>query len=137
MSRLTSAQWGELADRVKTRDLRQRFLREGGGLSWDQWIRINGNRNPCVVWLDPSGWGICSGHITMNHVKPWPAMSYPREKLNSEEFLTSVCEYHHLWSQKGRNWATSHLDTLREYLKGIYDPTQDLPRETGGQDPHG
>jgi hypothetical protein len=70
----------------------------------------------CIAWvLDPDQ--KCSGRYTIDHVNEY-AMRGKRAPSDLAH-MVMLCEHHHLdYYEGGRNWATSHRQELREYLKG-------------------
>lgn len=67
--------------------------------------------------LDPDA-GECSGRLTLDHVKEELAMGV--KAPDDEAHLISLCERHHVETQAGANWATSHRDLERAYLARLY-----------------
>ena len=63
--------------------------------------------------LDSSQSGVCSGGMTLDHVKSQPMMG--KRAPSDAAHLVTLCENHHLWT----GWATSHRPLLREYLREV------------------
>lgn len=75
----------------------------------------------CVVrWLDQPASAMCSGRLTLDHVKDQSRMG--KRAPSDERHLVTLCEFHHLGSKGGANWATSHRGLLRSYLATVEHP---------------
>lgn len=66
-----------------------------------------------AVVLDPSQSLMCSGPLTLDHVKDQPMMG--KRAPSDERHLVTLCRYHHIDS----GWATAHRPLLRQYLSGV------------------
>jgi hypothetical protein len=76
------------------------------------------DRGMCLApLLDPSQSGTCSGHLTFDHVRDHAMMG--RRAPSDTAHLATLCWFHHLGSRAGANWATSHRDALRAYLRYV------------------
>jgi hypothetical protein len=64
--------------------------------------------------LDPSLLELCSGRLTLDHVREHAAMGGRRAPSDMAHMVV-ICENHHLYS----GWATSHRPLLREYLTRV------------------
>src|SRR5512141_837239 len=95
----------ELRATVLMRDMEQALLRANGRPV-----------TACVAtFLLPSTSGICSGPLTLDHVKDQPMMG--KRAPSDEQHLVTLCTWHHIES----GWATSHRPLLRWYLRSIYN----------------
>lgn len=107
----------EVAAEVQQRDARMtyRWYLELGLV--ERQIRALMMRRPlCVAAiLDPRELESCSGRSTLDHVKTEPRMGL--RAPSDPQHLVSLCEFHHLGSRGGSNWATAHRPALREYLR--------------------
>lgn len=88
------------------------------GLDLDQ-MRVTMRSKPlCVApLLDPSESASCSGRSTLDHVKDAPRMG--KRAPSDPAHLVTLCEFHHLGSKAGRNWATANRPALRAYLAKV------------------
>ncbi len=83
----------------------------------DRWAAWNRRRTmyPCVAAaLFPDQSVMCSGRVTLDHVKDEPQMG--KRAPSDPQHLVTLCAYHHL-----EGWATSHRPLLRWYLRSIYE----------------
>lgn len=65
--------------------------------------------------LDQSQSLMCSGPLTLDHVKDQPRMG--KRAPSDERHLVTLCRYHHIDS----GWATGHRPLLRQYLAEVAD----------------
>ena len=76
------------------------------------------DRGMCLApLLDLSQSGTCSGHLTFDHVRDQAMMG--KRAPSDLAHLVTLCWFHHLGSRAGANWATSHRDALRTYLRYV------------------
>jgi hypothetical protein len=100
---------GQLAGKVRERD-RGELAKAG--------------QDPAILclapFLDGAESGRCSGRETMQHVKMELGLSVRR--IHIPEMLLTLCEFHHLETKAGANWATNELNLIkqRRYLAGLY-----------------
>lgn len=107
----------EVADEVRRLDTRMtyRWWRELG-LDERQMAVLAARKPLCVApLLDPAESATCSGRSTLDHVKSEPRMGV--RAPSDTDHLVTLCEFHHLGSKAGRNWATAYRPLLREYIR--------------------
>lgn len=59
----------------------------------------------------------CRGPITREHVRPGGG-AMGMQRITRVDAVVILCAWHHLdsWHQSGPAWATTHKDTMRDYL---------------------
>ena len=69
---------------------------------------------PAVV-MDPSQWGNCWGHWSLDHVKDAPMIG--KKAPDDEDHLIALCAAHdERGMHRGKVWNTSHREEERQYL---------------------